>query len=104
MVFCRDKCKQLNTTLKALRNAFSGMTVDSGWIDSSILRWGSSSTGEWAVKFIPHQLHSIDCTDLGILRVPLTAMLFLGKGSKYWVWALKSKELDHNTPVGSRKK
>lgn len=77
-----------------LRNAFSGVAIDSGWLDPSVIRWCSKPSGDWAVKFLAPALYKLDCNELGILTVPLPAMVFAGRGTKYWVWALKTQKFN----------
>lgn len=92
-----DRYKYLSST--SLKNAFSGVSVDSGWLDSGVIRTGSNSEGSWVVKFIPPQIHIIISAEFGNLKVPLPALIFIGSGYKYQVWALKTKTFDPDAPL-----
>lgn len=78
-----------------LRAAFANTPIDSGWMnpESGIVRWGTGSTGEWTIKFVPPQKHEINLLESKHL-VPLPAMVFLGLKSDYWVWAIKGSKFD----------
>lgn len=82
--------KYLSTA--TLRNAFSNIPIDSGWLEPGVMRCGSKPSGDWAVKFIAPQTHKLDCNELGTVTVPLPAMVFAGSLTTYWVWALKGQE------------
>ncbi|WP_414567937.1 hypothetical protein [Nostoc sp. CCY 9925] len=82
----------------ALRIAFSNEPIDTGWMEPGIVRWGTGSTDTYLVKFIAPSTYTINCDELGSLTVPLPAMVFVGKGLKYWVWAIQEQEF---TPQAS---
>ncbi|MEA5553845.1 hypothetical protein VB713_23175 [Anabaena cylindrica UHCC 0172] len=82
----------------ALRTAFSHAPIDTGWMESGIVRWGMLSTDTYLVKFIPPATYTINCDQLGSLTVPLPAMVFVGKKLNYWVWAIQEQEF---TPQAS---
>ena len=92
-----ERYKYLSST--SLKNAFSGVPVDSGWLDSGVIRTGSNSAGSWIVKFIPPQIHTIISTEFGSLRVPLPLLVFIGANNKYSVWALKTKTFNPDAPL-----
>lgn len=83
---------------EALRTAFSNEPIDTGWMEPGIVRWGTGSTDTYLVKFIPLATHTINCDELGSLTVPLPAMVFVGKGLKYWVWAIQEQEFTPQAP------
>src|SRR4051812_7208568 len=43
----------------ALRAAFSGQALDSGWLVPGVVRWGEGTGGKYAAMWIPPQKHSI---------------------------------------------
>jgi PRTRC genetic system protein B len=92
-----DRFKYLSST--SLKNAFSGVPVDSGWLDSGVIRAGSNSAGSWVVKFIPPKIHTLISTEFGDLTVPLPAMVFIGANNQYQIWALKTKTFDPDAPL-----
>ncbi len=87
----------------SVRAAFGKIPVDSGWLAPAVRRWGHTSTGEYAVMFIPAQTHAMRlATDETIknaagkkyarLNIPLPALVFAGRGSTYAVWACAELE------------
>lgn len=93
-------------SLQQASRAFQQQSVDTGWLPSGLVRWGSTTAGSWLVKFIPPGYHTLTLTTLDEahfkelgevkknlvqIRVPLPAMIFAGTGDKYYVWALKGK-------------
>lgn len=93
----------------AVREAFSGIPIDSGWLRPEVVRWGDGKTGEWAVAFIAPQVHELELAreeageaanpaaiSIGIDRVltPLPGLVFFGLGTQYYVWAVKTERLD----------
>src|SRR5690242_10498595 len=46
-------------TPAALRQAFAGEPVDSGWLSPSIVRWGEGGSGQFVVCWIAPGLHTI---------------------------------------------
>src|SRR5690348_9028860 len=59
-----------------LRTASSHAPIDSGWMEPSVVRWGTGSTGTYLVKFIPPATYTIDGDEFGSLNIPLPAMVF----------------------------
>ena len=104
-------------TAEGARQAFTYNAIDTGWLPPQIKRWGCLPKGQWAVQFnppgfyeitLPHkdprkerpedarepehgQLGDGRSGDLRIkLRMP--ALVFVGFGTSYWIWALKEKD------------
>lgn len=78
----------------ALRTAFSHESIDTGWMQPGIVRYGTGSMGTYLIKFIPSATHLLNCDEVGTLKISLPAMIFMGIETKYWVWTIKSKTLD----------
>lgn len=89
----------------ALREAFTGVPVDSGWFlpcVAGVARWGIARGVEWAVIFLPPSLHNLELTEhdgspeeaVSRIAAPLPGMVMFGVGSKYFVWAVKTPKLD----------
>lgn len=78
-----------------LRTAFANTPIDSGWMNPElgIVRWGTGSSGEWTIKFIPPQKHEINLLE-SKLFIPLPALVFLGLKSDYWIWAIKGSKFN----------
>lgn len=82
---------------EAVRFAFTHLSVDSGFLPPGVVRWGSGSEGDWLVKFIPPNRYLICCilADKPLrLDIPLPGLIFMGKGSRYYLWAVKSRHFD----------
>lgn len=88
----------------AVREAFSGIPIDSGWLRPEIVKWGNGKLGEWAVAFFAPQVHELDITSesaadapeqftLERLQVPLPGLVFFGLGTQYFLWAVKTQKL-----------
>jgi PRTRC genetic system protein B len=92
----------------ALRAAFSGQAVDSGWLPQGIVRWGEGTHGVYAVKWITPGLYSlaieVAAGEEGKLKtkrieVPLPGLVFIGMGTSYYLFALKGDKLDPKAHV-----
>ncbi|NWJ47027.1 MAG: hypothetical protein HXX08_14285 [Chloroflexi bacterium] len=89
--------KYLST--ETLRQAFSQLPVDTGWLPPGLVRWGILAGQEWAVQFIPPGTHSLILLE-GVqaierrLKVPLPGLVLAGSGTNYYVWATKSRGFD----------
>jgi hypothetical protein len=90
----------------AVKEAFSGLPIDSGWFNlelacPGICRWGNGRLGEWAVAFIPPARHELEITNDGTnkpfavekLKTPLPGMVFFGISNQYFTWAVKTERL-----------
>lgn len=85
---------------QTLARAFHLETIDSGWIDSNIIRTGSNSEGDWAVLWVPRKKHRIEINGTGqdgadlTLNVPLPAMVFVGINQDYRLCAVSETKFD----------
>ncbi len=103
---------------ETLRQAFSQLPVDTGWLPKGVVRWGIRGNEEWAVLFIPagkypliirhedkegetvvsvpeeettpHIPQSLTAKQL----TPLPAFIFAGKANNYYLWAVKDKSFN----------
>lgn len=93
----------------AVREAFSGIPIDSGWLRPEVARCGDGKHGEWAVAFFAPGLYELEVTreapaadvsqpsttfELDRLSVPLPGLAFFGMGTKYFIFAVKTATLD----------
>jgi hypothetical protein len=91
----------------AIREAFSGIPVDSGWIRPEICRWGDGRVGPWAVAFFPPSRYTLEITNDGSgqpfavehVNVPLPGLIFFGIGVQYFVWATRAEKLEPHHEV-----
>ncbi|HAA30558.1 MAG TPA: hypothetical protein DCE56_26325 [Cyanobacteria bacterium UBA8553] len=88
---------------EAVRNAFSSLPVDSGFLPKGIVRIGSHKKGTWIVKFIPpsinNQITIENSPHNQVLSIPLPSLVLMGVHSQYYLWAIKSKQFDLNALV-----
>jgi hypothetical protein len=77
----------------ALRGAFAGQSVDSGWLPQGLVRWGDSLRGTYAVQWIAPRRCTIQ-VDAATLDVPMPGFVFMGLGETYWVWAAHGLEFN----------
>lgn len=92
---------------EAVREAFTGIPIDSGWLRPEIVRWGHGKLGEWCVAFIPPAVHELELTtepglntkweetaNVDRIRAPLPGLVFFGLSNIYHVWAVKTAVLN----------
>ncbi len=92
---------------KHVRQAFTQEPIDSGWLSPNVVRWGMSGHGDWVVMFIPPQVHKLpfigedpdNPKNIIEYSIPLPALIFIGNGSQYSVWAVKTKTFDPSSLV-----
>lgn len=110
----------------ALRSAFSGEPVDSGWLSTGVVRVGENAQGKWAVMWVPPQVHplrvmlpalpkrrrgrprkgeagqralEVGPDEIVDLRVPLPGIVLAGLGREYRAWAVASPYFEPKAPV-----
>ncbi|AFY91207.1 hypothetical protein [Chroococcidiopsis thermalis] len=87
---------------EAVAAAFSTPAIDSGWLSNHTVRWGKSKNGEWILLYLPPQKYNILLQNVNNqslqLAVPLPALLFVGIGRTYYIWAMKGSSFD---PAGN---
>jgi PRTRC genetic system protein B len=74
-------------------------TEDSGWLPENVLRTGRNVRGAWAVYVTRPQMVQIVTDQDEKLNIPIPATLFLGWGSRYYLWALPNKKFNPSLPV-----
>lgn len=88
----------------ALAAAFSGQPVDSSWLPPGTVRWGEGAHGAYGVRFFPPGVHRLPILLTGQdtiadLAVPLPALVFAGRGTHYWIWAVPGATFDPQAPA-----
>lgn len=92
--------------LKALSSeqvtrAFRDLQTDTGWIDRRVLRYREATDGNAILSYQPASERTItiefpsDRTE--ILTLPLPALVLLGKGKDYYLWATSTSKVTRNT-------
>lgn len=91
----------------AVKEAFSGLPIDSGWIDPRVVRWGNGKVGEWAVAFFPSAVYELELTrEAGVdtdwkitsevdrIKAPLPGLVMFGIQGDYYIWSVRTAALD----------
>jgi PRTRC genetic system protein B len=97
-----DETNNLQSKLIAhqdARIAFTKMDHDSGWLPNGVVRAGRNTRGAWVVYVAPPQIASIATDQNETLTIPIPMSLFVGWGHRYYLFALKGKVFDVNSPV-----
>ena len=95
-----DKIQSKLITPQAAFLAFKEVhQQDTGWLPVGVLRAGSNARGEWVVYTERAQVIHIVTDKSERLKVPIPATLFMGWGSRYYMWALPNKKFDPKLPV-----
>lgn len=111
----RERFKLLTPT--ALRAAFNGQPVDSGWLPPGTVRWGEGARGKFVARWMPPAVHrlliEVDVqepakkrrknkgkrTQVEEVRVPLPGLVMLGVAHTYSIWAVPGSSFDGASPV-----
>lgn len=78
----------------SVRQAFSNEPIDSGWIQSGVVRWGVAARGEWVIMFVPPKAYKLDFGSNETLTVALPGFVFLGVGKYYYIWAISGEAFE----------
>lgn len=81
------------------RIAFTKMDHDTGWLPGGVLRAGRNTRGAWVVYVAPPQTINIATDQNEILTIPIPMSLFVGWAHRYYLFAMKGKVFDVNSPV-----
>lgn len=88
---------------QAVRAAFAGERVDSGWLRPEIVRSGSLATGPFAVAFLAAARREITIAPPGedafVLTVPVPALVAVGCPSGLRLFAVRESEFDPRSKV-----
>lgn len=83
----------------SVREAFTGVNVDSGWLSPEVRRWGTGKSGDWAVLFIPPGTQTLELMpdkpdgQVEKITVALPGLVMFGISVKYFLYAMKTPEL-----------
>lgn len=80
---CRSKYVSMHT----LAEACTQDVHDTGWIDPRLIRHGRCARGDWAMKFVPPGPYKLLFSGGASLDINLPALIFMGAGTEYYVWA-----------------
>jgi PRTRC genetic system protein B len=93
-IFCHKAGDAVTTkilTPSVVRAAFLDEPLDTGFLPPSVVRSGTTMQGAFCVAFYPPAPHTLRVTcdnKEATLTVPLPGMVFAGRGTSYWVWAV----------------
>src|SRR6266540_3431117 len=91
-----DKIQSKVITNEAAFLAFKeGHQQDTGWLPTGVLRAGSNARGEWVVYTARAQMIDIVTDKSEKLKVPIPATLFMGWGTRYYLWAIPNKNVNN---------
>lgn len=98
--------KESSVSLKALSSdqvarAFRKVHTDTGWLGKRVLRYREAPEGNAILSYEPAAIRKVTVAfaDRGLaeLAVPLPALILLGKGNEYYLWAAASTQVTANT-------
>lgn len=98
--------RESSAALKALSSdqvarAFRKVHTDTGWLGRRVLRYREAPEGNAIISYEPAAIRKITVAfaDRGLveLAVPLPALILLGKGTEYYLWAAASTQINANT-------
>ncbi len=79
---------------RSIQRAFSNKDpLDSGWLDSNIIRHGEDISKQWVMLFIPRNRFLL-LFEKQQLYVPLPALVFMGIDRDYYLWAIKETKFN----------
>lgn len=86
-----------------VRAAFSTAAIDSGYLPPNALRLGLSEGIQWMAVYVPPAPYQLPLLEGGeraqVIRVELPGLVIAGRGTQYWVWAVKERAITASTPV-----
>lgn len=73
-----------------LREAFAKEPMDSGWLPPGVNRCGSSSKGDWMVRWHEPAIYTVHLADRKQpLRVPMPSLIWFGIKNNYYIFAAR---------------
>ena len=88
---------------ESVRSAFAQIPVDSGYFPVGTVRFGMSGAKTWLVKFLEPHKRSLDLIladgSCKGIEIGLPPLLSIGIGTRYFIWAMKSRQFDPDAPV-----
>jgi PRTRC genetic system protein B len=79
-----------------VKKAFTGASVDSGWLSTETVRYGTCSQGDYVINYYPPSrrrllIASDDGQALSALTVPLPGLVFAGLDRRWFIWAVRAR-------------
>jgi Prokaryotic E2 family D len=79
---------------QSIQRAFSNKDpLDSGWLNSNIIRHGEINSNYWVIMFVKRSRTSIQF-ERRELYIPLPALVFMGIDRDYYLWAIKETKFN----------
>lgn len=74
----------------SVREAFAKEPIDSGWLPAGVLRCGTSTKGDWMVKWCEPRVYTLHLDGRATaLKVPMPSLIWFGIGRHYYIFASK---------------
>lgn len=97
----KDGVEQIKCISPAtLREAFAKEPMDSGWLPPGVNRCGSSSKGDWMVRWHEPAMYTVFLADRQKpLRVPMPSLIWFGVKNNYYIFAAKEAKFTPTAPL-----
>lgn len=101
-----DDGKEMTKALSSgqISRAFRDFQTDTGWLERRVLRYSEKPEGCCFLSFEPAAIRRIfvetDDGEIKELKLPLPALILLGRGTEYFLWSAKVKrKITPDTPL-----
>jgi PRTRC genetic system protein B len=83
-----------------LREAFAKEPMDSGWLPPGVNRCGSSSKGDWMLRWYEPAIYTVRLEDRKQpLRVPMPSLIWFGIKHNYYIFAAREAKFTPNAAL-----
>jgi len=86
-----------------VRAAFSNVAIDSGYLPANVIRLGINDGVQWMAVYVPPASYRFtlldDRQEASVIGVGLPGLVLCGRGSQYWMWAVKDHPVSPNSAV-----
>jgi hypothetical protein len=86
-----------------VRAAFSNTVIDSGYLPPNVIRLGVGNGVQWMSVYLPPASYQVTLLDgqnePNPISIGLPGLIFTGCGNKYWMWAVKDRQISPVTQV-----
>lgn len=99
--------KEYFVSSASVREAATGIPVDSGWLEPNlvfggVVRWGILRGQEWLILYLPPSVHNVELTEhdgtpgesVSRVAAPLPGMVLVGAAAQYFCFAVRTPKLD----------
>ena len=82
-----------------VRAAFSAPMIDTGYLPANVIRLGVGNGVKWMAVYVPPTSYRLTLLDGEQITVGLPGFIFTGRGNKYWMWAIKDRQIGPHIQV-----